>query len=254
MITGASQGIGRALAIEWASRGVPIVAVANDELALKVLKEKIEREYNVKCLICVQDLLAEDASKKLMEFCNLNLSKIQVLINNVGIGADGEFENSNIDFDLKVVRLNIFPMLQLTKLFLPHLKSFDSSYILNMSSLGNYSPMPYKATYSASKSFVYSFSRALSTELVDEGVCVSVSCPAGVYTNKNVVKRIKQSGTIAKLTSLSVNDVSKYIVDGMLKKKAIIIPGIGAKVLLLLLRLVPSGINSRILAKNLKKQ
>lgn len=254
LITGASQGIGRALAIEWASRGVSIIAVSNDGPALDNLKSEIELNfYNVKCEVCVLDLLSDGAADKLLLFCNEKAISVQILINNVGIGCVGDFENSNIDFDLKVVKLNIFPMLQLTKVFLHQLKSFEQSYVLNMSSLGNYSPVPYKATYSASKSFVYSFTRALASELIGEGVFVSVSCPAGVYTNDRVVQRINRSGRIARWTSLSVDDVSSYIVDGMLRKKSIIIPGFGAKILLLMMRLVPGSINRRIIAKNMKK-
>ena len=144
-------------------------------------------------------------------------------------------------------------MLQLTKIFLPMLKEFDKSYILNMSSLGSYRPIPYKAVYTASKAFIYSFSKAISSELKDYSVQVSVSCPGGVYTNPAVVDRIKASGKIAKWTSLYVDIVAAYIVGGMLKGKNLIIPGRGAKVLMVLMRLMPESLNRWLVGRNMKK-
>ena len=159
LITGASQGIGRALAHEWASKGVPILAVAIDEEGLHSLKQDLESKYKVSCQILKLDLLKRQSSQEILDFCQSNKIKIQILVNNVGIGYSGCFEESDIDLDLDLVKLNLFPMLQLTKLFLSHLKEFDKSYVLNMGSLGSYSPVPYKALYSASKAFIYSFSK-----------------------------------------------------------------------------------------------
>ena len=138
-----------------------------------------------------------------------------------------------------MVKLNVFPMIQLTKLFLPILKKFEKSFILNMSSLGSLRPIPYKALYSASKAFIY-FSRAISSELKEDSVYVSVSCPAGVYTNEAAVKRIKViDKSFGKWTSLNTNIVAKYIVNGMLNGKRLIIPGVGAKFLMVLMKLLP---------------
>ncbi len=253
LITGASSGIGRGLVFEWASRGVAIIAVAHKEVELLVLKKDVEENFSVPCVIFPTDLTNVYSAEKIFIFCKKNSYKVQILINNVGVGSVGEFQDSTIDFDLNLVRLNVFPMLQLVKLFLPDLKSFKSSFVLNMASLGVYSPVPYKALYTASKSFVYTFSKALHTELKHYNINVSVSCPAGVYTNKQVVKRIKQSGKIGRWTSLHVDDVSSYIVGSMLAKKTVIIPGIGAKILFILLRIMPEIVNRWFLAKNMKK-
>jgi short-subunit dehydrogenase len=122
-----------------------------------------------------------------------------------------------------------------------------------MGSLGSYSPVPYKALYSASKAFIYSFSNAISYELKETSIQVSVACPPGVYTNTEVVDRIKASGTIGKLTSLYGNSVAKYIVAGMLEGKTVIIPGKGAKILMILTKLLPSFLNRWLVARNMKK-
>lgn len=253
LITGASSGIGRGLVFEWASRGVAIIAVAHNEIELLVLKKDVEEKFSVPCVIFPTDLTNEYSAEKIFSFCKENSYNVQILINNVGVGSVGEFENSTLNFDLNLVRLNVIPMLQLVKLFLPDLKSFKSSFVLNMASLGVYSPVPYKAIYTASKSFVYAFSKALHTELKHYNIHVAVSCPAGVYTNNEVVERINQSGKIGQWTSLHVDDVSTYIVSSMLAKKTVIIPGIGAKILFILLRIMPELVSRWFLARNMKK-
>ena len=253
LITGASHGIGKAIAREWASKGVSIIAVAIDETALKELKTNLESSYNCTCHCLVKDLLNPNTPNEIHQWCLDNEINIQVLINNVGLGSSGSFEETSMEFDISLVKLNIFPMLQLTKLFLPMLKTFKKSYILNMSSLGSYRPIPYKAVYTASKAFIYSFSKAISSELKEDSVQVSVSCPGGVYTNSDVVDRIKASGKIAKWTSLSVDIVASYIVKGMLNGKSLIIPGSGAKVLMVLMHLMPESLNRWLVGRNMKK-
>lgn len=253
LVTGASHGIGKAISHEWASKGVPIVAVAIDSDALKLLKEDVESKYGVKCITLTKDLLDERAPNEIFDWCATNNIHVQVLINNVGLGSAGSFEATSVEFDLSLVKLNILPMIQLTKLFLPMLREFDQSYILNMSSLGSYRPIPYKALYTASKAFIYSFSKAISSELKNDNVQVSVSCPAGVYTNSDVVDRINASGKIAKWTSLYVDIVASYIVKGMLKGKGLIIPGKGAKVLMILMRLMPESLNRWMVGRNMKR-
>ena len=253
LITGASHGIGKAIAREWASKGVSIIAVAIDETAVKELKTNLESSYNCTCHCLVKDLLNPNTPNEIHQWCLDNEINIQVLINNVGLGSSGSFEETSMEFDISLVKLNIFPMLQLTKLFLPMLKTFKKSYILNMSSLGSYRPIPYKAVYTASKAFIYSFSKAISSELKEDSVQVSVSCPGGVYTNSDVVDRIKASGKIAKWTSLSVDIVASYIVKGMLNGKSLIIPGSGAKVLMVLMHLMPESLNRWLVGRNMKK-
>ncbi|MDG2165085.1 MAG: SDR family NAD(P)-dependent oxidoreductase, partial [Flavobacteriales bacterium] len=112
---------------------------------------------------------------------------------------------------------------------------------------------PYKALYSASKAFIYSFSRAISSELKEDSVHVSVSCPAGVYTNDAAVKRINVSGKIGKWTSLDADIVAKYIVNGMLNGKRLIIPGVGAKSLMVLMKLLPENFNRWMVGRNMKR-
>ena len=253
LVTGASHGIGKAICYEWASRGVSIVAVALDSLALKETKEDIESTHKVSYLTLTKDLLDIDAPKEILDWCVENNIDVQVLINNVGIGSTDSFEDTTLDFDISMVKLNVFPMIQLTKLFLPILKKFEKSFILNMSSLGSLRPIPYKVLYSASKAFIYLFSRAISSELKEDSVYVSVSCPAGVYTNEAAVKRIKVSGEIGKWTSLNTNIVAKYIVNGMLNGKRLIIPGVGAKFLMVLMKLLPENLNRWMVGRNMKR-
>ena len=253
LVTGASHGIGKAISYEWASRGVSIVAVSIDSNSLKELKQDIETNHKVSCLTLTKDLLDINAPKEILDWCVENNIYIQILINNVGLGSTASFQDTTLDFDLSLVKLNVFPMIQLTKLFLPDLKKFDKSFVLNMSSLGSFRPIPYKAVYSASKAFIYSFSKAIYSELKNDSVYVSVSCPAGVYTNEAAVKRIKVSGKIGKWTSLNANIVANYIVNGMLNGKRLIIPGVGAKFLMFIMKLLPENFNRWMIVRNMKR-
>ena len=253
LITGASHGIGKAISYEWASRGISIVAVSIDSRALNELKEDIESTYKVSCLTLTKDLLDINAPKEILDWCIENNIDVQVLINNVGQGLTGNFEDTTLDFDIGLVKLNVFPMIQLTKLFLPFLKKFEKSFILNMSSLGSFSPVPYKALYSASKAFIYSFSSAISSELKGDSVYVSVSCPAGVYTNEAAINCIRGSGKIGKWTSLNTTIVANYIVNGILNGKRLIIPGFGAKLLTILMKILPENLNKWIDGRNMKR-
>ena len=178
---------------------------------------------------------------------------VKILINNVGLGSSGSFEDTTLEFDICLVKLNVLPMIQLTKLFLPSLKKFEKSYMLNISRLWSYRSIPYNALYTASKAFIYSFSKEISSELKEDRIQVSVSCPAGVYINSEVVERIKSSGKIAKWTSLYVDVVASYIVSSMLKGKNLIIPGGSAKVLIILMRLIPESFNRWMVGRNMKR-
>lgn len=253
LVTGASHGIGKAISYELASRGFSILAVSNDKNSLDKLQEGIQSKYNIRCITLEKDLLNPEKPKEIFDWCMINKIDVQILVNNVGVGASGSFEDTDIRFDLDLIKLNLFPMIQLTKLFLPELKKFDKSYVLNMSSLGSYRPIPYKALYSASKAFIYSFSKAISSELKYDGVQVSVSCPAGVYTNPGAIKRIANSGNIGKWTSLYADIVASYIITGMLRGKTILIPGLGAKILFVFMKLLPERINRWLVGRNMKR-
>ena len=129
LVTGASHGIGKAISYELASRGFSILAVSNDKNSLDKLQEGIESKYNIRCITLEKDLLNPDKPKEIFDWCMINKIDVQILVNNVGVGASGSFEDTDIRFDLDLIKLNLFPMIQLTKLFLPELKKFDKSYV-----------------------------------------------------------------------------------------------------------------------------
>jgi short-subunit dehydrogenase len=253
LITGGSNGIGKAMVLELASKGIASVVISNQLNELKSLQKTIISKYHVNCQILCKDLLNFNSYFEIYDYCKNNNFNIQILINNVGIGFYKPFQKTSINFDSNLVKLNIMPMIQLTKLFIPELKKFNQSFILNMSSLGSYRPMPYKALYVASKSFIYSFSKSISEELKSESIQVSVVCPAGVHTNSDVIKRINSNGKIAKWTSLYVDIVASYIIKSMFKTKNVIIPGFGAKILLIIIQILPEPITRWIFGRKKKE-
>lgn len=244
LITGASEGIGRALAIECASRGMHILLVALPGPDLDLLEENIKDTYPVSCHSFGIDLAQHCSSSAVFEWVKNNDYHINTLINNVGIGSKGLFEAMSKDFYYHQVNLNILTGCIMTREFLDELKMNAPGYIMNVGSLGGFYAMPEKSVYAASKAFVYTFSRSLRVELKSYDLSVSVLCPAGTDTNKSTTAINASLKGVARLTVMQSADVAKEAIDGMLAKKARIIPGIFNKFCYHLSRIVPEFIQT----------
>ncbi|MEO8117654.1 MAG: SDR family NAD(P)-dependent oxidoreductase [Bacteroidota bacterium] len=244
LITGASEGIGRALALECASRGMHVLLVALPGKDLNLLEEKIKDTYHVHCHSFGIDLAQHCSSTAVYEWTKNNGYHINTLINNVGIGSKGLFEAMSTDFYYHQVNLNILAGCIMTREFLDELKINSPGYIMNVGSLGGFYAMPEKTVYAATKAFVYTFSRSLRVELKTYGISVSVLCPAGTNTNKSTTASNASLKGAARLTVMQPSDVAKVAIDGMLAKKSRIIPGYFNKLCYHLSRIVPEFIQN----------
>lgn len=253
LITGASLGIGRAFAIECAKRNMNLVLVALPTPDLEILAQELKQQYAIQVYHLGIDLTADQAAQSIYDFCQQNAIKIDILINNAGFGAAGGFERHNTAFHEKMIKLNVMAAVLLTHLFIPQLKQMPKAYILNTGSAAAFFDMPYKMIYSATKSFIYSFSRVLQQELKNTHVKVSVVCPGGVDTNEEVKKRTAQLNYFVRKTALTPEYVAKVSIEGMLKGKKLIIPGIGGKSYFLLSKIFPYSFKLWILERILRK-
>lgn len=226
LITGASEGIGKALSLECASRGMNLLLVALPGEELDELENKIINEYKVACHSFGIDLSQHCSATAVFEWTKNNGYYINTLINNVGIGSKGLFESMNKDFYYKQVNLNILTTCILTREFLDELKQHTPAYILNVGSLGGFYSLPEKTVYAATKAFIYSFSQSLRIELKKDGISVSVVCPAGTDTNKSCTDSNAKLKGLARFTVLQPNKVAKDAIDGMIAKRRRIIPGL----------------------------
>lgn len=240
LITGASEGFGRALAIECASRKMNLILVALPDSKLHILAETLIQKYAIDVIAIEKDLSVEENCTMLYkQIEELNLP-VNMLINNVGISSTMFFSEGSIDFYQKQVKLNVVATTLLTSLFLDMLKTNKPSHILNVGSLSCFFYLAKKQVYGATKSYIYSFSKSLRGELSDEGVNVSVICPGGMNTNETIIQTNKANNWLARQSIMDPEDVAPIAIKGLLNRKEIIIPGLMNKLFLLIDKLLPS--------------
>ena len=182
LITGASSGIGKELALIHANKGGNLVLLARREKELQELRGQIIESFNVTVHVITIDLTEQKAISIVMKFLSEQQITIDVLMNNAGFGGYGLFVDRSISADLNMVDLNIKTLIALTHAVLPNMKKQGSGYILNTASTAGFLPGPLQATYFATKAFVVSFTEAISYELKDTGISVTALCPGPVKT------------------------------------------------------------------------
>lgn len=243
------MGIGRAYAFECASRGMNLLLVALQEPQLDDTKEEVSAKYPVDVIAYGINLTEPAAAKDLFDYCLQKNIKVNMLINNVGMGVGGRFENISLDIYLHMLNLNNQVMTMLTYYFLPMLKQAPLGYILNMSSMEATLPLPYKSVYTGTKNYIYAFSLALREELADGNVNVSVVCPGPVLTNPDGLKRIESHGKRAKLIMLMPEEVAKIGIDNLLKGKGVIVPGKVSWTIVKLMKICPTSWKMKMLER-----
>ncbi len=239
LITGASAGIGKALALECASRQMNLLLVALPGFELENIVEEIKSKYKIECFCFGADLSKTDSFRQVYNWIEENNFNINILINNVGVGSKGKFEHTETCFYERQLQLNIHAVTMLTRLLLNNLKANVPSHIMNTGSMGGFFMIPGKTVYAASKAYVYFFSRSLRLELKPYNVLVSVLCPGGTDSNEKTIAINKELKGIAKRSILLPEHVAKEAIDKMLKGRARIIPGTINKIYYHISRMVP---------------
>lgn len=240
LITGASSGIGKDMAIYLSSLGHEVILVSRDDEALK----KVQKNIKGKSRVIVMDLNDKNNCIKLHKM--VEKDNIDILINNAGFGTFGEFIDTSLDKELDMINVNITAVHILTKLFLKDFVKRDSGYILNVSSSAAFQPGPLMATYYSTKAYVLRLTTALYEELrkIKSNVHVSVLCPGPVKTNFNNVANVK-----FEIKSTTSEYVAKYAIDKMFKNKLIIIPTFYMQATIFFSRLAPTKLGLRIAYK-----
>ena len=229
LVTGASSGIGKDIAIYLDSLGYDLVLVARSEDKLKeICKNLKSAEY----YIC--DLGKREECFALYE--KYKNADIDFLVNNAGYGLFGYFDETDMQKELDMIDLNVTAVHILTKLFLKDFVKNDRGYILNVASSAVFLAGPYLSTYYATKNYVLKLTMAINEELRKRksNVSVSVLCPGPVDTNFNNV-----AGGHFNTKSLTSKYVAKYAIDKTLKKKMIIIPSLKIKLGVFFSRFLP---------------
>jgi len=231
LITGASSGIGKDMALYLSSKNIDLILVGRNIDALNSVKDKCKTNVE----IIDMDLSIEDNVYKLYEITKDK--DIDILINNAGFGLFGNFIETNLDRELNMIRLNIVAVHILTKLFLSDFIKKDSGYILNVASSAGFMAGPKLSTYYSTKNYVLKQTLAIYQELKEmkSNVHISTLCPGPVETNFNNV-----AGGSFNTKSATSHYVAKYAIDKMFKNKLIIIPTLKMKLAIFFTRLTPT--------------
>ncbi len=181
LITGASSGIGKALAENFAGDGYNLYVTARREKQLQELASHLEGDYGISVTAIPADLSSNQGAESLYHTIKQDGAVVHTLVNKAGCACFGLFHDYSQEQDLNMINLNINAVVILTKLFIPDLIETKGN-LLNVASTAAFVPGPYMATYFATKAFVLSFSEAIANELEESGVTVTVLCPGATGT------------------------------------------------------------------------
>ncbi len=253
LVTGASSGIGQAIAEELAMLKHNLILVALPGTGLEAVAQNLSQTYHIEVYTFCIDLTEPDAPFMLLEACERKEINLNVLVNNAGFGNLELFEKSNLDELLQMMALNNRALVSLTYLFIPLLKKAEQSFILNLGSLASVFKIPYKAVYSATKSFVYSFSAALRLELKPGNISVSCLCPGSTLTSARVRDILyRTSGKTNSIFTQSPQAVAQTAVKKLFKRQFRIVPGLHNRLLLGVSHILPESLTDRLLMQLFK--
>jgi short-subunit dehydrogenase len=247
LITGASKGIGKAIAEELASCKINLLLVARSGSLLKELAEDLSSKHSIKADYLATDLANPASLAEIMRW--INGYSIHILVNNAGYGLSGAFDTYTAEQHRDMMQVNMTVPVMLTGLLLPELKKHPQSYILNIASSAAYQSVPGLSTYAASKSFVLSFSRALQFELRKTPVSVTVVSPGGTDTDfanrANVSAKAVKAGEKLNMTPEAV---AKLAVNAMFSRKTELITGFVNKLGAFMVWLLPKKLGEKVAA------
>ena len=253
LITGASEGFGKALAIECAKRKMHLILVALPGVELHNLADLIRRNYGVLVATFEKDLCKENSCREIFDEVTAMGLEVNMLVNNAGTGSTVLFSEGSIEMYERQIKLNVLATTIITRLFIDMLKRNGPSHILNVGSLASYFPLPKKQVYGATKSFIYYFSNCLRKELKNDNIHVTVICPGAMYTNKAVQLVIRNGNFLIRNSSFDPEKLARPVIDGLLKKKNVMIPGKLNKCYVVVYSLLPEFIKSIITNRSVKK-
>lgn len=244
LITGASSGIGAALARVFAAHGHELVLVARRQDRLNALADEIAAAGRSRPTVLAADLERRDAASVIAAELSAKAMEPAVVVNNAGFGLSGAAAAVNRDEQLAMVDVNVRALTELSLMFVDSLTRHRGG-ILNVASLAAFLPGPGMAVYYASKAYVLSFSEALHRELSDRGVRVTTLCPGPVPTEFQARSGM-QLNAAARALELSAERVAQIGYDAFMRGKRVVVAGINNRIAVSLMRLVPNGLLLRL--------
>jgi len=243
LVTGASSGIGLELARILAANGHPLVIVARDAARLSDVAERLRSEYHVPVSCHACDLAEPAGADHLWAEVVKANTRVDLLVNNAGVGVYGEFHDQPADAIGRMQIVNVVALTTLTRLALPGMIARQRGRIMNVASIVGYQPGgPRMAVYYATKSYVLSFSKGIAAELAGSGVSVTVLCPGPTTSAFEKRSGAQQSRIYGLLPQTTARAVAIAGYRGMMAGRRVVIPGVLPKIVAYAGELSPSPI------------
>lgn len=248
LVTGASSGIGRELAVILAREGYALVLVARRTEPMRALAEQLQQAHGTPCVVVGADLGVPEGVSTVMREVTTRQLEIDVLVNNAGFGAAGNFHTLPAEQQLGMIDLNVRALTALTRELVPGMVARRRGYVLNVASTAGFQPGPLMSVYYATKAYVVSFSTALHEELRGQGVKVTALCPG--FTETEFAARAAEhqrprlfSGPMG---SSDARHVAEVGYRGLMRGRAVVIPGFANRVGAWLAPLTPLAVKLRV--------
>ena len=240
LVSGGSKGIGFAIASALARKNYNLILIARNESDLQSAKNELEIMYPVQVEILPLDMYKIESAEIIANWCKERDLPVNCLCNVTGMGGAADYLTTSLSENLYMLRLNMEPAISLIHHLLPLLKKNQPSFILNVSSMAGFAPIFLKNIYSASKSAMIFFSYSLRYQLKQDHISVSCLCPGPVFTKQEIEEEtIKKLGWFGRRLSVPPEKIGEIAIDQTFRKTMLIVPGTFAKMVSLLIRILP---------------
>ena len=250
LVTGASSGIGEALARRLAKERHDLVLTARRADRLEALAHELEAAHGIKAQAVPADLSRPGAPTELVQQIEARGLAVQWLVNNAGIGTGGRFDQLPVEGEVEEIRLNVSAPVELTGRLLPGMMARGRGVVMNLASTAGFGPMPFSATYGATKAFLLSFSEALAVEVAGTGVHIVCVCPGFTRTEFQQKANIDTSA-LPDFAWMSAEAVADQAVRAA-NRSGVLVNGTMNSVTTVFMRLAPRSLVARMVAATMR--
>ncbi len=241
LVTGASAGLGKAIAYELASRKINVIITARREEKLLSLKKELEEKFKIDVIALKSDLRKQEEREKVFQNATKQ-ADIYGIINNAGLTYYGYCEFCDDDFKNSIISLNFNGVIDMTLMFYKYFLKKGEGQILNISSLGGLTPLPFQSLYSATKNGIQTFTTALRGENTNNKIIIASFCPGGITTEMYSSSGLQDKLGEKNIFNMSPEKTAKIAVNSFIKGKKVTIPGIFNKINYIFFKILPQSL------------